>query len=345
VSARILTRELSSQFVAAVARCTEDISATETDPAVLDNALRWEIAAIAQSRRAATRMTPMMSLLDTWALAAQMKAFMGEGAAGGSLFGTHQQQVREVSGNFADDTEALARRLIAPGEFGEYQSFIHEYVRQHPLQGLSFTRASVIESWSREKGGDPRLVDSVGTIPQALTDVAERLQIYGDTVPTQALRTTQLALRGSGYSRRDVQAALMQLDERLARLSAVAESTPELVHGAEAQVRQSLREVLERLDASSRAAGETLRTERTALFAEIRSEREALVAAADVQRKALGVDAARIADEVVRTSGEQARYVAREVMLLLVLLALIVLGLPFAAGYAVGRARRGGLRE
>ena len=51
--------------------------------------------------------------------------------------------------------------------------------------------------------------------------------------------------------------------------------------------------------------------------------------------------AARIADQVVKASGEQARRLAREVLLLLSVLAIVVLGLPFAAGYLVGRARAG----
>lgn len=344
LNARILTRELSSQFVAAVARCAEDIAATETDPAVLDNALRWEIAAVAESWRAATRITPIMSLLDSWALGVQMKAFMADGAAGGALFGGHQQVVREVSDNFADDMEALARTLVTPHEFGEYQKFVDGYARQHPLQDLTFARASVIELWARERGADTRLVDSVGDIPQAMADMADRLQIYGDTVPTQVMRKTQLALRGSGYSSQDIQASLKRLDERLARLSVVAESTPALVHGAEAEVRHSLREVVDRLEASSRATTAALRTERAALFVDLQSEREAVVAALDVQRKALAMDAARIADQVVKSSGEQARHVARELVLLLILVAIVVLGLPFAAGYLVGRARHGGTR-
>jgi hypothetical protein len=341
LNARLLARELSSQFVAAAARCGEDIAAAEDDSRVLDNTLRWEIAAVTESRRAATRVAPMTSLLDTWALALQMKAFLAEGAAGGALFGTHQDAVRAVSAQYADDAEALARRLIAPHEFDGYQRFVIGYARDYPLRDLTFARASVIELWSRERGADTRLVDSLGTIPEAMTDAAERLQIYGDTVPAQVMRQTQLALRQAGYSRGDLQTSLRQLDERLARLSAVAEATPELVHGAEAEVRRSLREALDRLDASSARTTAALRTERTALFADLQSEREAVLAAVDVQRKALALDAGRIADQVVKSSGEQVRSLAGEVLLLLMVLAIVVLGLPFVAGYLVGRARHG----
>jgi len=339
LNARILTREQTSQFVTAVERCAQNIVMSEQDRAVLENGLRWEIAAVSASRRAETQIAPMTSLLDTWALAAQMRAFVAAGAPGGALFGTHQATVREISDKFADDTEGLAKQLLTAGDFGRYQAFVTAYARDYPLRDLSFDRPSVVELWSREKRGGTKLVDSLGTIPEALTDAVQRVQIYGDTTPVQAMRATQLALLQSGYSRGDLQAALKQLDERLARLTAVAESAPELLQSAEDEVRQSVREVLDRLDADSTATATTLHAERTALFAELQAERVAVMAAVDAQRKALAQDAARVADQLVRTSGDQVRRLTREALLLLIALTVIVLGLPFGAGYLVGRAR------
>jgi hypothetical protein len=339
LNARILTRALTAQFIAAVGRAGDDIAGTENDPAILDNTLRWEIVAVSESRSAATEMAPMMTLLDTWTLAAQMKAFMADGAPGATLFGTHQEAVRAVTDNFAQQAEALARQLIKPKDFGDYQSFVADYVRDYPLRDLKFLRPSVIELWSQQKGTDSKLIDSLGTIPEAVGDVAERMQIYGDTVPAQTLHRLQLAMRESGYSQGNVQAEFKRLDERMERLSVVAESTPELVHESIAEVRRSLRELLDHLDASSGTMTQTLRTERTALFAEIQTERAALVAAADVQRQALTQDAGRLADNLVRSAGAQARWLAGEVLLLLIILVAVLLGLPFAAGYLVGRAR------
>jgi hypothetical protein len=340
LNARILTRELSAEFVSAVMRCADGITATDEDPLVLDNTLRWEIAAIGASRRAATRMAPMMSLLDTWALAVQMEAFTAEGAPGGTLFGTHQPAVQAITTQYADDVQALARKLIAPRDLADYQRFVDSYVREHPLADLDFARPSVVELWSREKGSDTRLVDSLGTIPEAMADATDRLQIYGETVPSQLMRRTELALRQAGYSQSDLQSSLRTLDERLERLTAVAESTPELVKGAEADFRASLREVLARLDNSSLRMIEAVHAERTALFADLQSEREAVLAAVDTQRKAFALDAGRVADQVVRSSGEQIRYLAGEVLLLLIVLTALFLGLPFVAGYLLGRARQ-----
>jgi hypothetical protein len=345
LNARILTRELSAQYVAGVSSLASDIAASESDTAVLDDALRWEIGVVGASRRAATRVAPMMSLLDTWTLAQQLEAFTAEGAPGGALFGAHSRAVHELDAAYVADAEALARRLATPQEFARYQGFVADYARAHPLADLTFARPSVVALWSREQQADTPLIDSLGTIPEALSDAADRLEIYGDTVPTQMMRKTELALSEAGFAHGDMRTALRQLDERLERLTAAAESAPELVRGAEADVRASLREVLTQLDGSTRAAQATLHTERVALFADLESERVAVVAAVDAQRRALAEDAGRISTRVVHETGVQLRDLAAEVLLLGIVLTVILLGLPFAAGYFLGRARHGGSRS
>ncbi len=136
-----------------------------------------------------------------------------------------------------------------------------------------------------------------------------------------------------------MQSKLKELDERLERLTRVAEASPQMVEQAVGEVRRSLREVLEHLDAATTSATQALRVERAALFADLQAERIAVLAAVDVQRKALAVDAGNLASQVVKSSGEQLRYLAGEVLLLLIVLAVVLLGLPFAAGYFVARAR------
>jgi len=340
LNARILTREFSYHFIGVVAQCADDIAANDSDPEVLANVLRWKIGAAAESQRAATRLAPMMALLDTWALASQMQQFLSPGRAGGTLFGSRQEAALTVASELDEGAQDLARRLIAPGEFAQYQQFVATYTREHPLRNLEFVRASVVELWSQRTGAGARLVDSIGTIPEAMEDVSERIKITSDALGLQTIWRTELVLRESGYSPTDIRAALRHLDERLAKVSAAAQSAPQLVHEAVADVRRSVIDLLRQVDASAASILETLRTERAALSADVRTEREAVVLAADAERQAIARDAARIADQVVKSAGEQARYLAREVLLLLIVLAIVVLGLPFAAGYFVGRARR-----
>jgi hypothetical protein len=339
LNARILTRELSSQFVAAVERGADGIAAVEHDPVLLINSLRWEIGAVTESRRAATQIVPMMSLLDTWALAVQMKTFVSAGGTGAALFGEHQGAVRAVVDDYSTGAEALARRLIEPSRFSQYQGFVESYTREHPLLDLRFARASVVELWSRESGTQVKLADSLGTIPEAMADFADRLEIYGDTVPSQVMWRTQLALREAGYTRDDVRLALSQLDQHLGRLTVVAESSPELVRSSLDEMRRTLFQAIDRVDASSARMLIALGVQRAQLAADVHSERAAVLSAVDVQRRAIALDAARIAEQAVKAYGEQVRRLAREIVLLLILFTIVVLGLPFLAGYWVGRAR------
>ncbi len=339
-NARLLTRELASQFVTGVGLCADAVMRTEQDPRLQQNTLRWEIAAVGDSRRAATQLAPTMALLDSWALAEQMTAFAAPGAPGGALFGAHQECVRRVSEEYASANEDLAQRLLSPREFSQYRGFVETYAREHPLQDLEFARASVLELWSRQQGAEVKLVDSVGTIPEAMADVADRMQIYSDTVPSQVMWQTQLALQQSGYSGRDVRGALKDLDARLDALTTLANAAPEHVHDAVEDLRGSLLDVIARLDAAGAATLTRVGAERIAMLAQLGAEREKTLAAVDAQRRAITADAARMADDIVRSAGDQARRLAREVLLLMIVLAVLVLGLPFAAGYLVGRGRR-----
>jgi len=105
LNARILTREVSAQFEHGVGQSVDSILESEPDEAVVESALRWQVAAIVTSRGAATQMAPMLSLLDTWALALQMQEFVGEAGAGGALFGTHQAVVRQVVDEYAQGAD------------------------------------------------------------------------------------------------------------------------------------------------------------------------------------------------------------------------------------------------
>ena len=194
MNARILTRELTTHFIAANGRNTDNILATETDPAVINNVLRWEVGVIITTRNAETQLSPLMSLLDTWALALQLQGFVSPGGPGGKLFGAHQAAVRTLTDNYADGVHALARSLLTTQEFADYQTFIDDYVRAHPLQDLRFARASVVQEWGRAKGAKSSLLDEVC---RELTAEDARAHVALRQRPLRALDGNQRATRES----------------------------------------------------------------------------------------------------------------------------------------------------
>jgi hypothetical protein len=331
-NARILAHEFAARFDSGVERSADEVAAGTEDPAIRMNALRWKIGATGASTRAAGQVIPMVSFLDLWSLTEQMHDFLAAGR-GKSLFGAEQSRAVMLAADLAREAEDLARGLLEPSEYDADKRFVDGYARAYPIDNLNFARASILDLWAHDKGVKAKLIDSLGTLPEALGQTSDVLRMYGNTFTSQALWRAQLAAQESGISGQDVTAVIQRLDERLARLSAMADSTPDLVHGV-------VRDVSKRADAGWSEMMGTIRAERLALSSTVASERQAALEAVDKERAAAAADAARIANQIVRDAGEQASQLVREALLLIIVLAAVVLGLPFAAGYYVGRAHR-----
>jgi hypothetical protein len=333
LNARILTHEFAARFIFAVEQTADEIAAGTEDSRIQLNTLRWKIAVASCSDRAASQMAPLLGLLDTWALAVQMREYL-DGGPGSSLFGPQQPSAIKVATDLANEAEDMARSIGPPEGFQRELRFVHGYAVAHPIQSLDFARASVVDLWAQEAGTTTKLIDTLGTVPEAMAQAGDLMRMYGDTVPSQMLWRAQLAAQKSGVSSKDVQTALKRLDERLARLSVMADATPDLVNGV-------VRDVRQRVDSSWVEMLETVRSERIALAAAVSKEREAAMKDVDAERQALAADAARISSQMISDTGAEVRRLVREALLLIIVLAIVILGLPFTAGYLVGRARRG----
>jgi hypothetical protein len=332
LNTRILTHEFSARFNVAVEQTADAIATDTDDPVVRANALRWKIAASSASNRAASQMAPRMGLLDMWALTAQMHDYFAQGS-GKALFGRQQTRAVTLAANLAREAEDGARALAPPPEFDADQRFVADYVRANPIESLKFARASIVIAWARNNGADAKLVDSLGTVPEAMAGASDVLRMYGDTVPSQTLWRAELSAQEFGISGKDVEAAFKRLDDRLARLSLMADATPQLVHEVVGDVRKQL-------EASWAEMMGTIHSERVELSTAISAERQAAMQAVDAERSAVTADAARMADQIIADAGKEARHLVREALIFAILFAVVVLGLPFAAGFFVGRAQR-----
>ncbi|MBV8852860.1 MAG: hypothetical protein JOY91_05645 [Sinobacteraceae bacterium] len=337
LNARILTHEFAVRFAAAVQHSADDIAAASTDPRVRLNALRWKIAATRASLQAAGQMAPMLALLDTWALTEQMNEYLDTGA-GRALFATQQPAAVALSALLFEEATGVVQRVTGEQEFARDRQFVRDYSQLHPIDSLDFARASMVAQWTAETGAQGRLADSLGTVPEALAQTGDLLRMYGDAAPSQMLWKAQLTAEQSGISEQEVRAAFERMDERLAQLTTLARSTPQLMDAALRDLRTQFDTTWTRLLAS-------LHEERIALAASVDVERQAALQAVDAQRVALAADASHLAQRMIGQAGEEVRHLVRQALVLVILLVLVALGLPFAAGYLVGRAHRPAARN
>jgi len=340
--ARLLTRDYAEHYNGVMIRLIDDAAARNTDPALRSQALRLKLGVVTASTRAATGLSPMGSLLDTWAFALQLRNYL-DSSSGAGLLGNAEPDVRAGADALANEADAMARKVTGE-DYARYEAFVKRYVFRYPLEGPDCERISVLSIWSAE-GGDTAPLRSVGTVAQALGDVSDRMRIYGQEIPAVSLWQAERALDRAGVDANSYRATFRSIDAQLAKISTLAETSPALAHEAIAELRRSLNESSDRLDNAWTQMLQTLRVERAALAANIASERESLTAAADVERTRISADAAAIAERAVDKSWSELRSLVREALVLLIVLAIIVIGLPFAAGYLVGRRRPAGNRD
>lgn len=339
--ARLLTRDYAAHFATTTSHLIDDAARENTDPAIRLQALRLKLGAVTEITRASTGLSPMGSLLDTWAFSLQFRDFLATGS-GANLLGSAQPEVSRGAAVLGDEADALARK-VSGSDYSRYRTFVSGYAERNPLQNADMVRPSVLSAWMLEES-DKNPLRAEGTVAQALGDVSDRMRIYSERVPAMSLWQAELALNRAGFDDASYRTAFHNIDAQLERISKLADTSPELAHEAIGELRRSLRESSDRLDASWMQMLRTLRTEREALAANIAAERQGLTEAFDTERARISADAAKMTAEAVDTSWRELRKLVREALLLTILLALVLLGLPFTAGYWVGRRRDGAAR-
>jgi hypothetical protein len=287
-----------------------------------------------------------LALVDTWALAVQMEYFFAEGA-GRALFGSQQQVALDTARALAREADALAARRLEPAVLADYRKLVSDYAARERLSDLSFERAPIAPSWREAVAR--RLAKSVSVAPEGLANASDQLDIYGRRIPDELRWRAELAYVESGFQPGDLSRALKRFEEELTKLSALAQTQPELAMERLAALQAEMTRVFESFD---RRWGQTLamlqveratlvkdlEAMRLAMDATIERERKALYAAISAERAALAADATRIGKELGPLLLAKLGEVVTEALLLLCLLVLLLIGLPFLSGFIAGRA-------
>jgi hypothetical protein len=146
-------------------------------------------------------------------------------------------------------------------------------------------------------------------------------------------------LREAGYGTLQWQQAINRMNESLSDIGNLANQSPQLLRGSVNDLRDIMFSAEGRLDHSWLQMMRATDAEREAFAHDIEHERVSVAAALDVQRAALTQDAQRIITQVTDSAWRQLHRLVGELALAALALILVLLGLPFAAGYFVGRAR------
>ncbi len=350
---RSQTREFAGVLSATVQQVSDAVEGQVDDPVLKARCVMWKVGCVSGVRKATLRSTPVLALVDTWALCRQMNDFLTRGP-GLELFGNHQASFLTNAHALEVRISGIARNSLATADWQQMNSFVEAYAREYPLQNLSLEREPVAARWE-DFQGSAMVATPAGTTSEALVDFADRLQMIGQQVPEEI--RWRLGLEAAEFERAMARGGvtLDRLDVTLGRIAQVAAESPATISNAVTELRIGFLPVFDRFEKQWGTTLETLQrerqilteniaVERVAVLKAVDEQRAAILQAADQQRESIVKDAQRLSRDIIDQSLGYVHRTVRAVLVFLVILAVVILGLPFAFGYLVGKtmARRSG---
>lgn len=330
VRARVMTRGFYYDLTGDLARAADSIVAAAPDVPAKVRAIRWKIEATRAAVGAAMQSMPEVALADTWILCLRMDAAFAA-APDSLLFGAQSEPARRTVRALALRADSLARDVLTRDRYRLMKEFVTGYVAANPLTGDGTEAPNTTLAWIEylEAHGVEHAY-ATGSISEVIADL-------GDKVDG---RTRQLA-DAVGWSKDILELQLQQdsirsqlgrqldsLERNFTRIVVVMEHIPEISDFVASTLNSRVQELIDAMNASVDNA-----------FGQLDRQRDELQHYVSREREALAQDVQQVAHDAIRTALDGLPSLVGRIVGWLILLVVVVLGLPFAAGFWLGRLR------
>lgn len=331
VMTRALYYDLSNRIVAAA-----DSVATSPDTDMRIRAIRWKIRATRAAVTAAMQSIPDVALADTWIFCTRMdRAFTH--MPDSMLFGPYTPMMRTAVHDMRLKTDSVARQALTADRYALMQEYVEQYIRRNRQRtDENTTPQNTTLAWIEfmKSKGIEVTYDS-GSIADVVSDMSDKMNGQTGQFTNSLIWSKdilEIEWQRDSMSQY-VSAQLDSLDRSFERIVIVMENIPEISDSVMARFNTHVEQVLASLESSLDYA-----------FAQVDMQRSELQRYVSAEREAIIKQAGETAQGIVQQAIDQVPAIVSRVAVWLVLLAVVVLGLPFAAGYWVGtlreRARR-----
>lgn len=326
---RVVTRGFYDEAAGAIASAADSAAAVTDDTRYKVRAMRWKIRATRGALEAAMQRVPEMAVLDTWLFYRRMDSLLSR-RPDSLLFGDGSLYVRRTAGRLHRKAKHLASTLLPADRYELMTRFVAEQPLLRRGDGTDPDAATL--AWIDTLQGRGMAFDpGVGTMAEVMADMGDRvggsskqaLDAAGWTRDMLLLEWEQDSLRSELRMRMD------SVERHFERLVAVAEDLPGVTREVTEELNRAVDAMMASFDRSVDNAFAGVERQRLELQGYVTSEREELVRQAD---EAAGELLAQLLDALPGLLGE--------VLLYVVLALVVLLGLPFAAGFWLGGLRQ-----
>ncbi|WP_218746487.1 chemotaxis protein [Vibrio parahaemolyticus] len=334
---RILTREYALQFFAQVEQAA-DVLQEQYDPNDKVNqsyVLLWKINAEEGLQAAAYQVSPMAALIDTWVFTHQMNQFYATGA-GRDIFAT--DEAKQVSAHLANEVDQLAQSLLKKEVYDKTKLFVADFVRQYPFADLSMIRTPAYRAWlEANQISEEDAVTTLGTMPEALGDVSDRLSLVSEQTPKIMTWKAQLLALNSSASIERVNAALNSLQVTADSMRDFIDNNPEYMRYLAEQMAVELQPLVDDIDQKTEARLSQLGEERQALEEMVARERQEIALIITHEREKFAQDMDRVSQEVVNLAMTKLIELVKSTIVYFILFIAAIFFAPLGLGYVLGK--------
>ncbi|EKA7372607.1 chemotaxis protein [Vibrio parahaemolyticus] len=334
---RILTREYALQFFAQVEQAA-DVLQEQYDPNDKVNqsyVLLWKINAEEGLQAAAYQVSPMAALIDTWVFTHQMNQFYATGA-GRDIFA--KDEAKQVSAHLANEVDQLAQSLLKKEVYDKTKLFVADFVRQYPFADLSMIRTPAYRAWlEANQISEEDAVTTLGTMPEALGDVSDRLSLVSEQTPKIMTWKAQLLALNSSASIEKVNAALNSLQVTADSMRDFIDNNPEYMRYLAEQMAVELQPLVDDIDQKTEARLSQLGEERQALEEMVARERQEIALIITHEREKFAQDMDRVSQEVVNLAMTKLIELVKSTIVYFILFIAAIFFAPLGLGYVLGK--------
>lgn len=348
LNARLMTREYAKMFFTKVEDSADLIAQSYPADDTLHQSyvLLWKIHAEQGLQQAAYQTSPMSALIDTWVFTAQMNQFYAQGE-GADLFETNDAV---DTARFLDqEAEKLAKGVLSSSDFKKSKAFVAEFVASNSFNDLTFRSTPAYREWLAYLGKDEsQIVQSLGTMPEAMSDASDRLSLMADQTPKLMSWKAELVAMNSSLTGEDLSMTLESLRQTSASMQDFIENNPEYMQTLASIMSAEMQPLLNDLSDKTDQKLAMLSDERVALEKMVTREREALVQMIEKERiEIAGIvtserelftqDLDRVSQEVVVLAIDKLMELIKGVIIYFILFILVVFFAPLGIGYWLGK--------
>ena len=348
LNARIMTREYAKMFFMRVEDSADLIAQSYPADDTLHQSyvLLWKIHAEQGLQQAAYQTSPMSALIDSWVFTAQMNQFYRQGD-GADLFAT--DDAVETARFLDQEAEKLAKGVLSSSDFKNSKVFVAQFAASHPFKDLTFRSTPAYREWlSYLDKDESQIVQSLGTMPEAMSDASDRLSLMADQTPKLMSWKAELVALNSSLTGEDLSMTLESLRQTSASMQDFIENNPEYMQTLASIMSTEMQPLLNDLSDKTDQKLAMLTEERVALEKMVTREREALVemiakerieiaGIVTSERELFTQDLDRVSQEVVVLVIDKLMELIKSVIIYFILFILVVFFAPLGIGYWLGK--------